>query len=200
MDIIIENAINFLIAFCVPQWRNYFNKEFAFIKHNSIVEEHTTSHYLDGKMYFNPNDLILDMGSVIVHEYGHFIFDKMFNENEKHIITMSFKEETLSFIEDEKYLVKLHQNYCPSLNLNRFCWDRKFCPVMLTDGIGILKGKSSGLCHRYDYPIKHLATELFAEVLEAEVLGYKIPLAIYKGECPQTYSYIKNKIYEVLKP
>ena len=177
MDIIIENAINFLIAFCVPQWRNYFNKEFAFIKHNSIVEEHTTSHYLDGKMYFNPNDLILDMGSVIVHEYGHFIFDKMFNENEKHIITMSFKEETLSFIEDEKY-----------------------CPVMLTDGIGILKGKSSGLCHRYDYPIKHLATELFAEVLEAEVLGYKIPLAIYKVECHQTYSYIKNKIYEVLKP
>ena len=125
----------------------------------------------------------------------------MLTQEDDKIIANLFKKEAGHFVKDEDFLMKLHQKYCPTIKWYSICWKRKYCPEMITDGVGILKGHGYiGLCHCYSYSIQHLSTELFAEVLEAEVFGYQIPLTIYKGECPQTYSYIKNKIYEVLNP
>ncbi len=181
-------------------WANYFKRQMSFIKNNSIVVVDKSSCYGNGIMYINHIEALMGIG-VIVHEYGHYIFNKMVDESEKDIITNLFKRETAHFIEDKRFLVRLHKEYCPSLNWIRICHDRAFCPVMLTDGVSILGGKSSlGIYHDSNYPIDHLASELFAECLEAEVLGYKYPITIYKGECPETYSYIRRKIYEVLNP
>ena len=181
-------------------WLEYFMKQMSFIKSNSfVVVNYKHSCYHNGKMQINYSEASLD-GGVIPHEFGHFIFDKMIDKKEDSIIVNLFKEETNHFIEDERYLTKLHQKYCPSITWHEISNTKRCCPTMITDGISILKGKRIGINHNSEYPIEHLASELFAEVLEAEVLGYKIPLAIYKGECPQTYLYIRNKIYEILNP
>lgn len=190
----------FLFKVDSEYWANYFMKQFSFMKSNStITTTYKTSCYYDGKMEINYFQTLLNNG-VIPHEFGHFVFDKMLNKEEGEIIVSLFKKEVASFIKDEKYLIKLHQKHCPSITWHKISQTKKCCPTMITDGVGILKGKrSSGLGHN-NYPIDHLASELFAEVLEAEVMGYNIPLTIYKEECPETYSYIRNKIYEVLKP
>ena len=183
-------------------WARYFMKQFSFMKDNSIVTtNYKGSCYYDGKMEINYSEASLNSG-VIPHEFGHFVFDKMLDKKEEDIITNFFKKEVSHFIKDEEYLIKLHQKYCSSATWREICNSRKYCPIMITDGVSILKRKkwSQGLNHGSDYPINHLASELFAEVLEAEVLGYQIPLTIYKEECPKTYSYIRNKIYDILKP
>lgn len=192
----------FLFQIENEQWSRYFMEHFDFIKSNSIVITNSQhSCYHEGKMQINHTEALLDNGMVIPHEYGHFVFDKILSTKESDIIANLFKEEVTHFIKDEKYLIKLHQKHCPSVTWHEICWNRKYCPIMITDGISILKGrKVSGIGHNYNYPISHLATELFAEVLEAEVVGYDIPIAIYKEECPKTYSYIRQKIYEVLNP
>lgn len=179
-------------------WFEYFARQLHFIQANTIVTYGVgTSHYYNGKMTINHNQALLD-NMVILHEYGHFIFDDKVSE-ESIIITDLFKKETLSLVNDEEYLVKLYRKFGHSINWHHFCYNRRYCPIMLTDGISIIQGKKSlGISHHHDYPICNLASELFTEVLEAEVMGYKVPLAIYKKECPKTYSYIKNKIYEVL--
>lgn len=184
-------------------WVRYFMKQFSFMKNNTtILTNYKESYYREGKMYVNHTEAVIEIG-IIVHEYGHYVFDKMLDnkEKEEEIITNLFRKETKHLVEDRRFLIKLYEKYCPHLNSTRVCYDRKFCPMMLTDGVNILNRKYYlGIHHNSNYSIKHLATELFAECLEAEVLGYKYPLAIYKGECPETYTYIKNKIYEILKP
>lgn len=191
----------FLFQITDERWSKYFMEYFDFIKSNSIVTtDYKHSCYHEGKMKINHTEALLDNGMVIPHEYGHFVFDKILSPKESDIIANLFKEEGTHFIKDEKYLIKLHQKYCPSITWHNFCWKRKYCPIMITDGIGILGKYTSGISHNDDYPISHLASELFAEVLEAEVMGYNIPLTIYKEECPNTYSYIRQKIYEVLNP
>lgn len=180
-------------------WFEYFVKQLPFIQTNTIVAYgYETSHYSNGKMTINHNQALLGE-MVILHEYGHFIFDDRVFKEEAAIIADIFRREVSSFVKDKEYLVKLHQRFCPSISWYQFCHNRNYCPMMLTDGISILTRKASvGISHYSCYPIEHLASELFTEVLEAEVMGYKIPLAIYKEKCPKTYSYIKNKIYEVL--
>ena len=200
-SILLDTAISGLITFAsTPQWSSYFAERVAFIKAISNVEENITSHYKEGKMFFNPNDFTFNIGGSIVHEYGHLIFDKMLNKGQA-VIANLFKREVASLIEDEDFLTKLHEKYCPDLNWTRFFYDRQYCPSMITDGISILTRKpNQGIHHNIGYPMDFLATELFAECLEAEVLGYKYPIKIYKGECPRTYSYIRGKIYEVFRP
>lgn len=184
-------------------WARYFMEHFSFMKNNTtVLTNYKESYYCEGKMYVNHTEASIGI-SIIVHEYGHYVFDKMLDKKEKEeeIILNLFKKEAEHLIEDRRFLVKLYEKYCSHLNWIRVCEDREFCPLMLTDGITILSKKSyTGLHHNSNYPIEYLASELFAECLEAEVLGYKYPFAIYKGECPQTYSYIRKKIYEVLKP
>lgn len=183
------------------RWHRYFAKQKGLIKANSIVvTSFKNSCYYNGRMEINHTDAVLG-GSAILHEFGHFVFDKMLSTEDGDIIASLFKKEVAHFIEDEDYLIKLHQKYCPSIEEYKFCLTRKYCPVMITDGVGILKGAySAGICHGYNYPIEFLATELFAEALETEVFGHQIPLVIYKEECPQTYSYIRKRIYETLTP
>lgn len=182
------------------RWHNYFEQQMEFMKANSIVVGPYSSCYYNGKMKIGHSEAMLNSG-VILHEFGHFVFDKMLDKKEDAIIANIFKKEVAHFIKDEEYLMKLHQKYYTSITLYEMCRRRKYCPIMIKDGIGILTGESSlGIGHYSGYPIEHLSTELFAEVLEAEVLGYQIPITIYKKECPETYSYIRNKIYEVLSP
>ena len=184
------------------QWANFFMKQMDFIKNICSITHGFGAHsyYSNGKICINFDEALLGIG-VVVHEYGHYIFDKMVNKEEEDAITNIFKEEASHFIKDKQFLGKLHKTYCPNINWLRIIGDRKYCPAMLTDGISMLSGKSYiGINHDPDYSVEHLASELFAECLETEVLGYKNSITIYKGEIPKTYSYIKNKIYEVLNP
>ena len=196
----LEHTVLSCVLICSnPYWISYFTNHVEFINNNSIVNQNIyKAYYKEGKMYFNPYEYI---GQTVLHEYGHLIFDKRVSKEEKDTIVTLFKEEMSPFIGDEKYLEKLHKKYHPSSNPLKFFCESHICPIMLIDGVGILSGKKIGSCgHEDGYSISHLATELFAEVLEAEVLNYDIPLAIYKEESPKTYSYIRDKIYEVLRP
>jgi hypothetical protein len=192
----------FLIEIINTPWFHYFINQMSIMQKSSTITSYD-SYYENGRIYISYYRALTDH-MVILHEFGHFVFDKMLDKKEDAIIANTFKNEVALLVEDEEYLTKLHQKYCPSTTWRKFCKSEKYCPIMLTDGISILnKKRTDGISHNTHYtyyPIEFLATELFAEAFETEVRQYKVPLSIYNDICPQTYSYIKKRIYEVLKP
>ena len=116
-----------LVSIKDAKWANFFMKQMDFIKSISTitVEFGKRSCYSNEKICINFDDALIGI-SVIVHEYGHYIFDKMISKEEEEVITNLFKEEVAHLIEVEGLLAELHKKYCPSINWMSICHQNRF--------------------------------------------------------------------------